>query len=205
MTLYQHSRSSEHGRSQKHEEMLFKESGIAPDIAAQRGYRTVRSRSELVGIFPKWQRRAPALFVPMFSPDGKTTRAQIRPDNPRTRRGKVVKYETALGDGLILDVHPSMMERVRDSSTSLLITEGVKTADAATSQGLCTIALSGVDCWQSKGTPLPCWEHVALEGRRVFVCFDSDCMTKYQVQGALRRLVAFLEDRGANVQVIYLP
>jgi hypothetical protein len=36
--------------------------------------------------------------------------------------------------------------------------------------------------------------------------FDSDVMVKPAVQeGALERLVTFLESRGARVQVIYLP
>jgi hypothetical protein len=158
-----------------------------------------------VGKFPKRQRRALALVVPMYSPDGVSTRAQIRPNRPRTRAGKTVRYETAHGAGLILDVHPLMRGTVRDPGEPLLITEGVKTGDAATSRGRCTVVLAGVDCWQSKGVPLPCWDHVPLKDRRVFVCFDADVMTKPEVQRALAKLVAFLEGRGAVVRVMYLP
>lgn len=179
-------------------------SAITPEVRDGRGYWTATSRSQLVGMFPKWQRRATALVVPMFSPDGVSTRAQIKPRTPRKRDGKTVKYETAHGAGLILDVHPSMLEKLRDPREPLLITEGVKTGDSATSRGRCTVVLAGVDCWQSKGVPLPCWEHIPLEGRRVFVCFDADVMTKPEVQRALAKLVAFLEDRGAIVRVIYL-
>jgi Domain of unknown function (DUF3854) len=192
--------------SEAHRWMLEEESGISPEVIAARGYWTVSARAQLVGTFPKWQRRAPALFVPMFSPDGVTTRAQIRPNNPRTdKRGKVVKYETAHRERPILDVHPSMLEALRDASRPILFTEGVKTADSATSRGLCTVAFAGVDGWVSGGKPLPCWEHIALSGRKVFVAYDSDVMTKPGVQGALGRLASYLEGRGATVWVIYLP
>jgi hypothetical protein len=192
--------------SEAHRWMLEEESGISPEVFAARGYWTVSARAQLVGTFPKWQRRAPALFVPMFSPDGVTTRAQIRPNNPRTdRRGKVVKYESPHETRPVLDVHPSMLEAVSDASRPMLFTEGVKTADSATSRGLCTVAFAGVDGWVSGGRPLPCWEHIALSGRKVFVAYDSDVMTKPGVQGALGRLAAYLEGRGATVRVIYLP
>ncbi len=39
----------------------------------------------------------------------------------------------------------------------------------------------------------------------VYLAFDSDVMTKPAVYGALRRLWAFLHQRGAHVQAIYLP
>ncbi|MHB0912154.1 MAG: DUF3854 domain-containing protein [Armatimonadota bacterium] len=54
-------------------------------------------------------------------------------------------------------------------------------------------------------TVLADWEKIALNGRRVFIVFDSDVVTKKEVGGALRRLKAFLDSRGAMVQVIYLP
>jgi hypothetical protein len=194
--------------STEHRRTLEEGSAISPAIVAGRGYWTATKRAQLEGLFPDWQRRAPALVVPMFSPDGVTSRAQIRPERPRQSRrtGKALKYETAYQDRPIVDVHPFMREAVKDASVPVLITEGVKKADAATSRGLCAVALAGVDGWVSKGgVPLSCWEHVALEERQVFVAYDSDVMTKPEVQGALGRLVAFLEGRGAEVRVIYLP
>jgi Domain of unknown function (DUF3854) len=50
-----------------------------------------------------------------------------------------------------------------------------------------------------------CFDHIRLEGREVLVAFDSDCMSKAEVQDALAALVAALKDRGAVVKVIYLP
>ncbi len=56
--------------SDSHRKMLFEESGISPEVAAERGYRTVTRRAEL-GEFPEWQRRL-GLYVPMRSPRSAT-------------------------------------------------------------------------------------------------------------------------------------
>jgi DNA-binding transcriptional ArsR family regulator len=184
--------------------MLFEESGIEPEVAAERGYRTTRSRSELVE-FKTYQRRA-GLVVPIYSPDGITRSAQLRPDTPRKdRKGKPLKYETPGGSRVILDVHPRMREEVRSGGGDLWITEGIKKADALTSRGLATVGLIGVWNWQRDGEMLPDWDHVALQDRRAYVVYDSDVMVKEGVQLALERLVKALEGRGADVLVVYLP
>jgi hypothetical protein len=189
--------------SKNHSTMLFDESSIDPDLAAERGYRTIRSRAELSD-FPKWQRRL-GLYVPMYSPDGITQSAQLRPSRPRKNGAK---YETPHKARMIVDVHPRMHEEARSGDGDLWLTEGVRKSDCLTSRGLCTVALAGVWNWIVKGTRadlLPCFDHIALNGRRVFIVFDADVMVKENVQLALGRLVTALERRGANVLVIYLP
>ena len=54
-------------------------------------------------------------------------------------------------------------------------------------------------------TVLADWERVALNGRQVIIGFDSDVTSKPEVQAALRRLGAFLQNKGAHVDVAYLP
>ena len=54
-------------------------------------------------------------------------------------------------------------------------------------------------------TALPDWEAIALNGRACIIAFDSDCMTKPEVRGALDRLAAFLKSRGAEVTYCILP
>jgi hypothetical protein len=185
--------------------MLYDESGIDPGVAAERGYYTARRRSEVPEAFKDYQRKA-GLVVPMFSPDGETTGYQLRPDRPR-KGGP--KYESPGGISPVVDVHPRMLEEVRRGDGPLLITEGAKTGDAATSRGIPTVVLAGVWMWcVPKVKPYclkPCFDYVRLEGRSVYVAFDSDCMSKEGVQEALAALVAALEDRGAAVKVIYLP
>lgn len=196
--------------SPKHRRMLLEESGISPEIADERGYWTATSRSELPEAFKRYQRRAPALVLHTYSSDGETTGCQIRPDNPRRdKKGEPIKYESAGGSRMILDVHPRNMEAVRDPGADLWVTEGVKKGDSLASRGLCAISLIGVWGWCVPKTKskelLPCWDHGALDGRRVYVVFDSDAMEKENVQLALERFVATLEARGADVWIVYLP
>src|SRR5215207_3022354 len=191
--------------SDAHRKMLYDESGIDPGVARERGYYTAKRRPEVPEAFKPYQRK-PGLVVPMFSPDGETVGYQLRPDNPR-KGGP--KYETPGGISPVVDVHPRMREEARHGDSPLLITEGAKTGDAATSRGVCTVVLAGVWMWcVPKVKPYrlkPCFDHVRLEGREVYVAFDSDCMSKAGVQDALAALVAALEERGAAVKVIYLP
>src|SRR3954447_23276332 len=102
--------------------MLEVESSIAPEIAAERGYYTIRSRSEVPETFAGYQRRL-GLVVPMFSPDGITRGWQLRPDKPRH---KGPRYETPPGVSPVVDVHPRMIEEARHGDGPLLITEGAK-------------------------------------------------------------------------------
>ena len=190
--------------SDSHCRMLFEESGISPDVAAERGYYTAHRCSEVPqdrGELPK----RPGLVVPMYSPDGITRSYQLRPD----RKGKGPKYVSPGGVSPVVDVHPSMLDEVRTGIGPLLITEGAKTGDAATSRGIATVVLAGVWMWcVPKVKPYrlkPCFDYIRLEGREVVVAFDSDCMSKENVQDALAALVAALEERGAVVKVIYLP
>ena len=90
------------------------------------------------------------------------------------------------------------------------MTEGIKKGDCLVSHGCCVVALLGVWNWRGTNelggkTSLPDWEAVALNGRQIYVIFDSDVMLKPQVHAALARLKAFLEARRARVLLIYLP
>jgi Domain of unknown function (DUF3854) len=186
-----------------HKKMLYDGSGIDPGVAAERGYRTVKRRAELEE-FPAWQRRL-GLYLPMLSPDGTTRGCQLRPNRPRSAK---LKYESPQGSRVIVDVHPRALEEVRAGDGDLWVVEGAKKADALVSRGLAAVALTGV--WMAhvpKSKPkrlLPCWDHVRLAGRRVFVAFDSDWRRKATVHDALEWLVGALEDRGADVRVAYL-
>lgn len=193
--------------SDSHRRQL-KDSNIAAEVIAARGYRTIRHRQEVPDEFADWQRRL-GLLVPTFSPSG-TSGHQLRPDKPiRRKNGNVPKYETPAGAAITLDVNPLMLKEVRAGVEALWLTEGCKKVDALTSRGLPTVGIIGV--WNfavpgSKSTePLPCWRHVRLEGRRVYVVYDADAKTNPDVQEALRRLVAMLEKLGATVLVVYLP
>jgi hypothetical protein len=189
--------------SDSHSRMLFEGSGIDSDVARERGYRTVKRRAELQE-FREWQRRL-GLYIPTYSPDGETTGCQIRPNKPRKPE---LKYESPQASRVIVDVHPRSRREVRSGDGDLFVVEGVKKADALLSRGAAAVALTGV--WMAhvpKSRPkrlLPCWDHVRLVGRRVFIVFDSDWRRNDSVHDALEWLIGALEDRGADVRVAYL-
>jgi hypothetical protein len=190
---------------------LISASAISAAVADARGYRTVSIKAELIRLnFGEAQCRTPALLIPVWSVTGEIKTYQIRPDKPRIKNGKSLKYETPAGTRMILDVPPTSRPLLDDPSIPLFITEGARKADSAVSQGLCCIALLGV--WSFRGTnehggltALGDWEMIALKGRRVYICFDSDVMEKDSVRLAMKRLRSFLELRGSEVRLIYLP
>jgi hypothetical protein len=189
--------------SPEHRRMLVDESGLSDEIIALRGYETITTKARLrqLGFGPA-QTNVPALLVPVFNCRGDLVLYQCRPDVPRIKDGKVIKYETMKGATMALDVHPSVRHLLDDPAVPLFITEGIKKGDALASQGVCAIALLGV--WNFRGTNdhggrtiLADWEYVALNGRRTFIVFDSDVMENPQVHAALMRLKSFLDSRGA--------
>lgn len=191
---------------------LITASGITPAVAAARGYRTITHAIDAatLGFNPAQAARVPALLLPVHGVGGGVVTYQLRPDQPRERDGKPLKYETPAGSRMVLDVPPAARPALADPHVPLYITEGARKADAAVSQGACCIALLGV--WNFRGTnehggktALADWESVALNGRVVLIAFDSDVMTKPAVRGALDRLTAFLHLRGARVRWVHLP
>jgi len=194
-----------------HRDALEIASAIAPEVIAERGYFSATRKSELreLGFGPS-QQLVPSLVIPVIGPSGQIATYQHRPDRPRIRGGKPVKYETPHGTNMRLDVPPGAGAHLGNPDMPLLVTEGCRKADAAVSRGACCVALLGVWNWRGTNehggkTALSEWDEIALNGRQVYVCFDSDAMRKPEVHAALARLSGFLKQRGANVSLIYLP
>lgn len=177
---------------------LLDASTISAEVAADRGYCSVTTKAELERLgFSRPQRNVPGLLLPGWNAAGEIAGYQYRPDTPRIREGKPIKYETPSGSRMWLDVPPPVRQFLGDSKVPLWITEGIRKADAAASQGLCCIALLGVWNWRGRNdvdglTALGDWELVHLKGRDVYLVFDSDLMIKPAVHAALRRLKEFL-------------
>jgi hypothetical protein len=187
-------------------------SKIDPGVARARGYTSVDAQADLQRHgFSQSQRRAPGLLIPVHDVHGQIRLHQYRPDNPRVNGdGKSRKYETPTGARMCIDVPPPVRGQLVDPSVPLYITEGARKADAAVTAGLCCVALLGV--WNWKGSnelggkaALSCWDGIALNGRDVYIAYDSDAATKDAVQRAMQRLARFLGDRGAVVRIVYLP
>jgi putative DNA primase/helicase len=190
---------------------LLEASAINPGIARSRGYFSVANATALkqLGFSASQSALVPALVIPLWDVHGSVKLHQARPDRPRSRDGKPIKYETPNGRAMALDVHPAARTRLRDVSRPLIVTEGVRKADSSLSQGVDAIALLGV--WNWGGTngaggrvALADWELVALNGRTVHIAFDSDAAANPQVRAAQQRLGRFLESRGAHVRIALL-
>lgn len=190
---------------------LLAASRITPDRARARGYVSVdtKVRLEGIGVTPAG-RHVPGLLVPMLRADSSTWGWQYRPDHPRERSGKPVKYETPTGQRNGIDVPPGVGPTLPDPAIPLFVTEGVRKADAAAGIGLACVALPGVWSWRGKNASggvmaVPDWHDIALNGRRVVLAFDSDVVVKRQVRGALAQLADYLASKGADVAYLHLP
>jgi hypothetical protein len=185
-----------------HRNALEHGSSISPEVIEERGYRTVTVRAKMRRLgFSDTQARVPTLLIPVWSVTGEVALYQARPDEPRIVNGKSVKYETPIGARMALDVHPKVRHLLRDPAVPLWVTEGIKKGDALVSKGQCAIALLGVWNWRGTNglggkTALGDWDSIALNGRKVYIVFDSDVMAKPQVYAALSRLKEFLASRG---------
>jgi hypothetical protein len=194
----------------QHAQMLAA-SGITPEHAHARRYMSVdtKARLEQIGVTSAG-RRVPGLLIPQLRLDGSVWGYQYRPDSPRERDGKPVKYETPTGQRNGIDVPPGVAGMLADPGVPLWVTEGVKKADAASLAGLACVALPGVWSWRGgndKGgkTAVPDWHDIALNGRRVVLAFDSDVTRKPAVSKALRALADYLASKAAAVEYAHLP
>ncbi len=195
---------------EQHAELL-RASAVPPDLARERGYVTVDVKARLTDLgFSPAQARVPGLLIPLHSSDGKCSGFQFRPDSPRERSGKPLKYETPPGQANRLDVPPGVGPKLGDPAVDLWVTEGARKADAAAAVGLACVSLSGVWNWRTTNpeggkVALPDWQDVALNGRRVVIAYDSDMATKRSVLNAMTALAGYLASKGAKVHACKLP
>jgi hypothetical protein len=205
--------------AERHLRELRDGSGIPLEVIAERGYATVTSRAELLERgFADYQARVPALLVPIWAVDGSNSRYVLKPDHPRlehrpNKPDRPIKYDYPVGQPAALDVPVRCRPALLDAAVDLWITEGWKKADSLAAAGKCVIALGGVWNWCHKdaegnsGVPLDDWQPIlpSLDGRRVFICYDSDAVSNPSVGLAERRLANYLRKHGAWVSIVRLP
>jgi hypothetical protein len=193
---------------------LLRASAISPDVARARNYQSVDTKSRLATInITSTHRNVPGLLIPVYGPEcsnGEASTWQYRPDHPNIDgKGRPVKYVTAMR-GMVIDVPPAVRPHIDDPTRPLWITEGIRKVDSAVTAGIDCLGVLGV--WNFRGTnakggstALAAWEYIALNGRDVYLCFDSDVTVKDTVRAALQRFCGFLEYRKANVRLVILP
>ena len=85
----------------------LRDSGISDEVIRERGYESVLGKKRLADLgFSSAQQRTPGVLIPLYAPDSSPAGYQYRPDNPRMRDGKIIKYETPTGSNIRLDVPP---------------------------------------------------------------------------------------------------
>ena len=211
----------------KHRHQLEVESAIPADIIAEEGIRSLAGSRELPvpdpmfrhpnshkgQHFPSWPDLGPGILFPVGTVYEDCLTYQYKADQPRASLydGRPIKYETCGGSRLAIHVPRRVRRWLKHRTRELWITEGVKKALSGAAAGLCIIGLMGVDGWVVKtqphipGEPLPDWDEIELKARLALIAFDSDVMTKPEVEWSRRRLTAFLRKRGAEVVPVYIP
>jgi hypothetical protein len=196
----------------EHREKLEREKGIAPEVIAEAGYRSVRADDpflEAAG-FADYQ-RADGYLIPNSPPDGSNGQYMLRRDRVRistdreTGKRREVKMEQAAGQPHRLYAPGRCIPRLSDVSVPLHITEGNDKANALASQGVCALSVPGVTIWRTTEILEKDWPLIALEGRTVLIHFDSKAEVNPNVGGQRDKLAAFLTERGARVRINKIP
>jgi hypothetical protein len=111
-----------------HIHMLTTDSGIALEVIAERGYRSVDGASgyaelKALGLSQAQARLTPGLLLPLHSTDGKQPLTIYRPDHPQpATNGRLRKYLLPKGAGVRLDCPPRCHSRLADQAIPLWLT-----------------------------------------------------------------------------------
>jgi hypothetical protein len=181
--------------------MLYKESGIAPEITEERGTFTARCSKDVPQEYGRLPTK-PGVVFPVHTLDGGRF-YRLRPNNP----GRLPKYLQPKGMPNRLDVHPRQHERIKQSGGMRYVTEGERKVDAGVSRALLMVGHSGVFNGQrDKGARLiDDYDLLPIEGEKYSICYDSDIETNPMVQLAADRQARLLRERGAEVLITLLP
>jgi len=196
-------------------------SGLSEDEARAAGLYSGTDPAE-VGRLLNWHGPAkqlgPCLVFSFLSRDGRPNGyCRVKPDNPRAKKGKPVKYESPLGQPNLLYFPPGTETAISDLTAELIVTEGEKKALAAAKHGFACVGLVGVYGWQKKRDRDPSGRStgprvliddmasIPWDSRRVYIAFDSDAAANPDVQRAERALAESLLEFGADVRIVRLP
>ena len=177
------------------------------------------TNSESIGARLCWEGSADALgeclVFPIrgrsgeFGPD-----CVLKPSRPRVDgRGKITKYEFAVGRGLRLYFTPTAIAALNKPCETIVFVEGIKKALAAAQSGIPAIAVMGCWAWcktddTGKRALIPDFAELLpeLKGRRIVLVPDSDAVENDSVQRGFTELAIALESAGVmEVVQVDLP
>lgn len=180
--------------SDEHRAHLISGSNILPGIVDMRGYYTLKPAAVklLVGenVLKNYALQAESwMGIPIYRPDGQYYGDVIRlfgaPEN-------IPKYIWPTGQTQVIDIHPSVRDRLDDPNYSIFLTEGIKKSDAVISKAqqeglkILPIAVNGCWGWMAKTSAgsqaCPDFRDVPINKRIVYVNSDSDFRTNDSVR-----------------------
>jgi putative DNA primase/helicase len=196
--------------------------GIPDNLIDAHGLRSLADgeAKSILGWQPKTGRWSAGIAIPYpaVANQNGTPYVRFRPDFPFSDANeRPRKYESPVGTLNRAFFPLGFWQRISDTSTPILVTEGEFKSLAATAAGFACIGLSGVWNWTAKRprratgkatgirTLIPDLEMIHWNGRNVFIVFDSDAAEKDEVRLAERDLAEILRGRGATVRVVRLP
>jgi hypothetical protein len=159
---------------------------------------------------------APALVLPGFGRDGKRNGYDVARMFPPHRYpdGREAKYlaPTGLGSRAYFPPLPCVKEAMGADGATLVITEGILKALAASQAGVPCVGLMGVWNWQERRADQSGPRKLIADltdidwcDRSVLIVFDTDRVRKRGVNQAAAELARVLTDHGADVHVLRLP
>ncbi len=189
-------------------------SGLTDATIAAAQLRSVTDPVE-AGKLLNWtgQGPVPAIALPNIGFDGAPNITYLRPDFPRQKGDRYLKYETPVGQPPRPYFSPGFAAQVADPKRLVVFTEGIKKALAVWQAGVPAISAPGVTCWHDIEHKRATGEWrlnkevaaVALRGRPCAIAFDSDTTTNRDVQVAEARLARMLLEAGATVRLVRVP
>ncbi len=188
----------------------LRQSGLSDETIRAAGIKSETDHAKIALLLnrKKWPRTyGPALLFPYLDSSGNTVLWRVKPDNPPTENGKPKKYLHPTGAAIRAYFPPGINGELHNADRVIVITEGVKKCLAGWQAGVAVVGLSGVDCWHGKkcSALIPDLEQIPWNGRRVFVCFDSDAARNENVATNEKLLAAVLKSRGAKVKIVRIP
>jgi hypothetical protein len=204
--------------SDEHRRVLRDESGISDEIIDERGYHTLDKAAvtilvALEVVHPLALEAEGWLAIPTFRPDGQKHGEVLRLFG---NKGKA-KYLFPTGERNAFDIHPGYTAYTLDASIPILMTEGIKKADALLTAAerenfeCVVVAVNGCYGWHStvEGSPVasPDFLDIAWKERRVYVISDSDYRTNDNVRKGWSECATYLAGKTGphRTQLVVVP
>ncbi len=157
----------------------------------------------------------PGFTIPYFDVSGKKTKhfrfrylVDTRDQWEKLAKSKARRYSQPKNSGLEVYLPPILedwQDVFGDNTQPIIITEGELKAACACKRGFPTVGLGGVWAFMKEDAPLPFFDEVRWEERRVYICYDSDAATNPHVNKAEARLAKLLGELGARPHILRLP